>query len=732
MSPAQEFERLRALALAGRLHEARTGLAALHPRSGNDPSPAAMLAWIANLELDDAACARWLAETYARDPTHLAARSIEIELALRQGRAGDAVRVASAIVAEAPSSAWARHTLGLALAAAGDRAGALEALGAALALDPSYLPAWIARGVVRLDAGELAAAAADFEAARALDPAAFEPRLRLAQVQLRRGDGPAALALLARLVEEFPADATAWRGLAEAEELAGRVDPAIDARERAVTLDAGNAEQHLQQALMLARFGLVDGARAAATRAAALAPAALLPRWLAWQMLPLLYRDEADIAAWRARWREGLARFEAVDIAPPEVAAQIPELLATVPNFLLHYQGDILREEQQRHGALVTRWVERVWPRRAPTAPSARGRLRVAFASAHLRHHTVCKLFRGWIEGLDRARFDVCALHLGSRMDVVSRQLEAGVDHWIAGLATNEAWVNAVAAARLDAIVYLDIGMDGLTQLLAAQRLAPLQCVAWGHPVTTGLGTIDRFLSSAAMEPPVAAAHYTERLERLPGLGIRYALPEPARGFQRAPRDPAHAPLLLCAQSVFKFLPLHYELYARIAARVPAAHFGFIPHPVAAVRAQLAAGFRAAFARHGLDFDARATLHPYQDEGAFFARLAEADVLLDTVAWSGGNTTLEALAMDLPVVTCPGASMRSRHTHGMLALMGLDAILSARDEDAYVEAVVRLATDPAHHREVVAAIARRKHVLYDAADAVPALEAVLLAGTGRT
>ena len=353
-------------------------------------------------------------------------------------------------------------------------------------------------------------------------------------------------------------------------------------------------------------------------------------------MLPLLYRDEADIAAWRARWREGLARFEAVDIAPPEVAAQIPELLATVPNFLLHYQGDILREEQQRHGALVTRWVERVWPRRAPTAPSARGRLRVAFASAHLRHHTVCKLFRGWIEGLDRARFEVWALHLGSRLDAVSRQLEAGVDHWIAGLATNEAWVGR------------DRGRAPGRHRVPRHRHgrpdpAPGRATA-GAAAVRGLGTSGHHRAWAPStassvrrrwSPPAAEAHYTERLERLPGLGIRYALPEPARGFQRAPRDPARAPLLLCAQSVFKFLPLHYELYARIAARVPAARFAFIPHPVAAVRAQLAAGFRGAFARHGLDFDARATLHPYQDEGAFFARLAEADVLLDTAGLVG-------------------------------------------------------------------------------------------------
>jgi predicted O-linked N-acetylglucosamine transferase (SPINDLY family) len=731
VNPAREFERLRALALAGRLREAREGLADLHRVVARDASAAAMLAWIANREGDDAACAHWLAEVHAREPGHTAARSIEIELALRQGRAGDAVRVAMALVADDARSAWAQHTLGVARVAAGEPEGASGAFDAALSLDPRYFPAWIARGALRFDHGDHAAAIADFTAAIALDPAAYEPRLRLATVHLRLGDGPAALPILARLVAEHPDDPQSWRGLAEAEELAGRVEPAIAARERALALDPGNPAQHLQQALMLARFGLVDEARAAAALAAARAPAALLPQWLEWQMLPLLYRDAADMAAWRERWREGLARFEAVDLEPPAVAAQIPELLATVPNFLLHYQGDILREEQQRYGALVTRWVARVWPPRAPPPPRTPGRLRVAFASAHLRQHTVGKLFRGWIEGLDRARFEVWGLHLGLHQDAESRRLAAGVEHWIAGLSTNEAWVEALAAARLDAIVYLDIGMDGLTQVLAAQRLAPLQCVAWGHPVTTGMRTIDCFLSSAAMEPAGGAAHYTERLVRLPGLGIRYALPERARGFQRAARDPAHAPLLLCAQSVFKFLPLHYDLYARIAEQVPKARFGFIPHPVAAVRAQLAQGFRAAFARRGQDFDARATLHPYQDEAAFFARLAEADVLLDTIGWSGGNTTLEALAMDLPVVTCAGATMRSRHTHGMLAMMGLAAELSAASLDAYVETVARLASDTLHHRVVVAAIARSKHVLYDAADAVPALEAVLIEGAGR-
>ena len=71
--------------------------------------------------------------------------------------------------------------------------------------------------------------------------------------------------------------------------------------------------------------------------------------------------------------------------------------------------------------------------------------------------------------------------------------------------------------------------MDPIAGRLAAQRLAPVQCVAWGQPETTGMPTLDYFLSSDLMEPPDGAAHYTESLVRLPNLGLCYlpdALPD--------------------------------------------------------------------------------------------------------------------------------------------------------------------------------------------------------------
>ena len=77
--------------------------------------------------------------------------------------------------------------------------------------------------------------------------------------------------------------------------------------------------------------------------------------------------------------------------------------------------------------------------------------------------------------------------------------------------------------------------MDPLAGRLAAQRLAPVQCVAWGHPETTGMPTLDYFLSSDLMEPPDGEAHYTEHLVRLPNLGLCY-VPEPVARTAAEPR----------------------------------------------------------------------------------------------------------------------------------------------------------------------------------------------------
>ena len=148
-----------------------------------------------------------------------------------------------------------------------------------------------------------------------------------------------------------------------------------------------------------------------------------------------------------------------------------------------------------------------------PPARRHRGRPRVGFASHHLHHHSVAKTHGGWITRLARDRFEVFALYTGAQMDATSRRLAEACEHFIHRPLVDEAFIEFVRSLDLDVLVFPDLGMEPAYQVLAALRLGRLQCNGLGHPVTSGLETIDVALSSALMEPPGAES----QLHRAPG-----------------------------------------------------------------------------------------------------------------------------------------------------------------------------------------------------------------------
>ena len=229
-------------------------------------------------------------------------------------------------------------------------------------------------------------------------------------------------------------------------------------------------------------------------------------------------------------------------------------------------------------------------------------------------------------------------------------------------------------------------------------------------------------LSSALMEPPDADRHYTEQLIRLPNLSIAYAALED-RGAVLARETlglRADAVVYVSCQSLSKYLPRHDVVFAQIAAQVPAAQFLFIgprTPPTELFRARLQRCFAAA----ALPMERHVRIVPPVPVDDFPALLRCADVYLDTIGWSGGNTTLEAVACDLPVVTTPTGLMRGRHSAAILACMGLTHRI-APDVDGYVDLAVRLADAGERARFVAELRVGRPRVFGDLAP-VRALEA---------
>jgi protein O-GlcNAc transferase len=97
------------------------------------------------------------------------------------------------------------------------------------------------------------------------------------------------------------------------------------------------------------------------------------------------------------------------------------------------------------------------------------------------------------------------------------------------------------------------------------------------------------------------------------------------------------------------------------------------------------------------------------------------DIFLDTLSWSGCNTTLEAIACGLPVVTCPGKFMRSRHSYGILKMMGVTETI-AQSEAEYVEIAIRLGLDAEWRQTIAQKVYQRHNLVYDDKTCVTALE----------
>src|SRR5258708_36363598 len=127
------------------------------------------------------------------------------------------------------------------------------------------------------------------------------------------------------------------------------------------------------------------------------------------------------------------------------------------------------------------------------------------------------KLFGVWIRELDRNRFEVFAYHADRAADTMAEH----VRRWNISFRVLSGEVDAITQAirtdRLHVLVYLDFGIHPRMAQLAVLRLAPIQCVAWDTPLTSGMPAMDYFLSGELMEPGDARDHYSEELVALPG-----------------------------------------------------------------------------------------------------------------------------------------------------------------------------------------------------------------------
>ncbi len=591
-----------------------------------------------------------------------------------------------------------RNALGILLADKGDVVGSIQSLSAAVALDPSYARAWNNLASALRSGGRIGEAAEAARRAVAVQPDYALAWSNLGAILLDLGDESGARDAFRRALALKP-DLRAVRALAAIARQRGDVDEAIDLYRRAEAAAPGDPNTLLSLAGALAERDDLDAARKAYGEARARAPQLMRAAFGERLSLPMVYADAASVEAARARYAEGIGELESevASLARGRAFADVIDDLRWT-NFLLAYQGEDDRGLQARFAAIMARAIDEVAPEwREPPRRSASGaRIRLGFASSFFADGTCGRYFRSWISEPDRKRFEIFVYHLRRDATPFLQELAPCVDRvrtFRGASLMPSALAAAIRADALDALVYPELGMNGPTFALAALRLAPVQCAGWGHPVTSGHATIDACFTCAAMEPAGAEAHYTERLLALPGIGTDYARPPLPDGASRARFGlPEGVPLLLCPQSLFKIHPANDALFARVLREAPGARLVVFEGRHPALTAKYRARLAAALAVLGLRADERVIVLPQCAHDDYLRINLCCDAMLDTLRWSGGNTSLDAIAAGLPIVTLPGRFMRGRQSAGMLRLAGVDDLV-ARDADDYVRIAARLASD---------------------------------------
>lgn len=618
--------------------------------------------------------------------------------AVRHHQAGQwpqAVSLYQQVLQAQPTHPEALHLLGVCRQQQGSLDDAIALIRQALAHQPWFPDAHFNLGIVLKQAGQLAEAKTHLQLALEQGGPDAEVLYQLGLVLRQQGDLEAALVPLGQALELQPDFADAAYTLA------------------ILLRDCGREEEAAELFYQLWQADPADLAAA-----------------LGWcvSQLPLLYASADQVSVARERYRQALqqvkGRWEHLP-RDPETLERAAAGIGSVQPFFLPYQGQNDSDLQQLYGSLVRDVMAARYPQPSVLWQRHPGRVRVGIVSGLFRDHSVWKILtRGWVEALDRAQVALYGFHTSVIQDEVTCSLPPRFEHFVAGSRSIEEWQAAIREAQLDVLLYPEVGIDPVCAQLAALRLAPVQAMAWGHPQTSGLPTIDVFLSSELMEPPDGAGHYTEQLLPLPGIGTYYIPlevdPAPV-DWQAWGVDPDRV-LYLCAQSLFKYLPQHDEVFPRIARKVGKCQFLFLRGRFSqGIRERFWQRLRRAFQAYDLAAEEYVVLLPELSPAEYAAYNALGDIYLDSLGWSGGNTTLEALPHGLPIVTLPGSLLRGRHTYAILQQMGiLDTIAHTLDE--YVQIASQLGLDPEWREQMGQQVKARQDRVYRDPAPIRALE----------
>jgi protein O-GlcNAc transferase len=631
-------------------------------------------------------------EIIAADPNHQRALYALATLAYDRGDFTTAETYGARVTAINPRIAEVQNLRGMAQNALGRLADAAESFAAVAALMPDPTEALYNRGCVLFALGRFEEALSCYDAAfsRAPDDAIIaNNRGNTLRALNRFAD---ALAAYNRAIATDSSFAGAHNNRGIVLQTLGRSDEALASFDRAIARDPKDAEAHYNRGVALTSLKRFTDALACHKAALALQPAHAEAAGAAFGLAAIL-----------CDWRDWEQRTGVL-------IAHIRNGAAIGPLTVIAFSDDPGLQAQAARNV-----VKAFAPLAAAATPiparPARPRIRLAYLSGDFRNHVTGHTLADLFERHDRDRFELWGISLTPAPDSAIRQrLIATFDHFIdATNLSDRAIASLLREQEIDIAVDLMGHIENARLGIFAHRAAPLQVNYFGHPGTEGSDFIDYIIGDRIAIPETLAEHFSERIVRLPGCYLPSAqTPIPTEQPDRRACGLPEEGFVFCNLNASqKITPTVFRIWMRLLAQIEQSVLWLYASEETQVnlrREAVACGVNPQ----------RLVFAPPLERHLHLARLAAADLFLDTMPYNAHNTATEALWAGVPLVTCTGNSMAARVATSALNAAGLPE-LAVRSLADYETLALSLAREPdrlaALRGKLVAA--RERSALFD-------------------
>lgn len=650
-----------------------------------------------------------------------------------QGRFKEALACIETALRFSPGNVDLLNKRGFVLQDLGRHAEAANSFRLAIEEEPRFADAWFNLGNSQQELADLEASERSFRKVLELRPTDVDAMTNLGSVLFHLRRPQEAAVVLNRSIQVRPT-ADAYHNLATAFSSQGLKDQALSAARTAIQLEPKNASHHRLMGSLQMAYKNTPGAISHFRKALELEP----------EDGPTHVRLGAALNQ-EGRFEEGQSVL--ADVPKPSAGIKIArallvpvipmsvEEIETARTHVLEEvkslrQQDLFVEDPQREIALtnfywsyhskgeldmqraVVDLYQHACPNLTWNSPNLvqkrTGKLRVGVLSAFLHRHTIGKLFLELVARLRCDDIEVITFDCARNVDDWTQSLNSRVDAAYKLVPDLNSSRQFIADQNLDALFYPEIGMDPFTYYLAYSRLAPLQFMTWGHPVSTALPKMDCYLSSIDLERVGSEIDYSERLVKFQELMTVFARPEAPTLSREDLGVPDNKRLYVCPQSLFKLHPDFDDVIGQILRAddrgILVLLTGNEKHWDDLILQR--------FGKSIPDVADRVLILGRLPIEKYLSLCFHADVLLDTFYFGGGNSSLEAFSVGAPIVTLPGEMLRGRITLAQYRKMGFEDLV-ARDPAHYVELALRLAQDRDFHRAMHDKVLERSEVLFD-------------------